>query len=365
MRDQGKLLSGIVIGVGLAYLLDPDRGARRRALLRDQTTRAGHRLAQGLDATARDLRNRAGGTAAEVRSRFRHDDADDTVLHERIRSAIGRVVSHPGAVLVDVQDGRVTLRGHVLEEEAAALRRTVRSVRGVSDVTDELSLHPDAENIPSLQGEGRAGAGGDRWGLGTRLAVGSIGAGLLARALEIPAVRRMAAGRSDQRTYDVQKAITVRAPIEEVWELWSNYENFPRFMRHLEEVRRTGERQSHWVARGPAGSTVAWDAVTTAWEPNERIAWRSVEGSSVENAGEVRFRSIGNDMTQVDVRMSYNPPGGAAGHAVAALFGSDPRRAMDEDMVRLKSLLEDGKTTADEGPVERDEVTGPGAREVW
>jgi uncharacterized membrane protein len=56
--------------------------------------------------------------------------------------------------------------------------------------------------------------------------------------------------------------------------------------------------------------------------------------------------------------MSYNPPGGAIGHAVAALFGADPKRAMDEDFVRLKSLLEIGKTRLPGGRVRREEIAG-------
>jgi uncharacterized membrane protein len=103
--------------------------------------------------------------------------------------------------------------------------------------------------------------------------------------------------------------------------------------------------------------SVEWDAVVTDWVPSQLIAWKSVEGSTVETAGRVRFEPTGDDRTEIDVQMSYNPPAGALGHAVATLFGADPKRAMDEDMVRLKSLLEEGKTRADE-PVRLDEVTG-------
>jgi hypothetical protein len=91
MRGQAKLIAGMVVGAGAMYLLDPDRGARRRSLLRDQGVHAGHKLGDGLAATARDARNRTIGAAAGLRSRFRRDEADDEVLHERIRSTIGRV----------------------------------------------------------------------------------------------------------------------------------------------------------------------------------------------------------------------------------------------------------------------------------
>jgi uncharacterized membrane protein len=183
---------------------------------------------------------------------------------------------------------------------------------------------------------------------------------VLARALTNLPARRLTGIGAGRRAIDLQKVINVAAPVDRVWELWSNYQNFPRFMAHLKEVRRSGEGQSHWVARGPAGTRIEWDAITTEWVPNEVLAWRSVEGSPVMNAGIVRFQPNPDGTTRIDVRISYNPPGGALGHAVAALFGTDPKRAMDEDMVRLKSLLEEGKASADEGQVGLDELTSQG-----
>jgi len=358
MRDQGRIAGALLIGVGLAYLLDPDRGARRRALVRDRAARAGQKLADGLDATTRDLRNRAGGTAAELRSRFRHEQVDDSVLHERVRSAIGRAVSHPGAIQVTVSDGTVTLRGQVLEHEIGGLIATAERVRGVSEVVNELDVHKTEAGVPSLQGAGRrqTRGGQESWNPATRIAVGAVGAGLLARALSLFPTTGSSQGGMRQWRIQVQKTMNVSAPVDRVWELWSNYENFPRFMSHLREVSRTGEGRSRWVAVGPGGASVSWDAVTTEWVPNERIAWKSVEGAAVENEGRVQFRPNPDGGTQVDVKMSYNPPGGAVGHAVASLLGTDPKRAMDEDMVRLKSLLEAGRTSADEGRVRLDEV---------
>ena len=138
MSDQGKLIGGLLVGAAVMYLFDPDRGARRRALVRDQAAHARHKLGDGLGATARDLSNRAKGTASELRSRFRQEAVDDTILHERVRSTIGHAVSHPGAIEVSVSDGRVTLQGSVLERDLDDLLRAVRRVAGVSDVVNEL-----------------------------------------------------------------------------------------------------------------------------------------------------------------------------------------------------------------------------------
>ena len=94
------ILGGLCIGAALMYFLDPDRGRRRRHLVRDQLVHAGRVSGDAVDATSRDLRNRARGVAAAARGRLRPGEADDAVVAERVRSAIGRVVSHPGAVTV-------------------------------------------------------------------------------------------------------------------------------------------------------------------------------------------------------------------------------------------------------------------------
>lgn len=378
MRRQEKLMRGIMLGAGAMYLLDPDRGARRRSLLRDRLVHAGHKFGDGVSATARDTRNRALGAVAELKSRLHEDIADDTVLHERVRSAIGRAVSNPGSISVTAFEGQVTLSGKVLASELDDLIWQVKQVRGVRDVRNELEMHRTADGASSLQREGPGpgqGSTPQSWAPAVRLALGTLGTllavkglrgtgrrggalagagvGLITRAIRNgPSVGSLTRAES----IEVQKTIRVSAPLEQVWEMWSNFEQFPRFMAHLGEVRRTYKNRSHWVAAGPAGMPVEWDAVVTEWIPNERIAWRSVEGSVVHTAGSVSFTSNPDGDIQIDVRMSYAPPAGTLGHAVAALFGADPKRAMNEDMLRLKSLLEEGKTTAEGEPVHLEEV---------
>jgi uncharacterized membrane protein len=387
MERQGKLIGGIILGAGGMYLLDPDRGTRRRSLLRDQLVHAGSKLEDGLAATARDTRNRAVGAAAELRSRFQHDQADDAVLHERVRSAIGRVASHPSAINVNAVDGQVTLSGPVLADEVDEVIKRVERVRGVREVRHELEVHRTANGVPALQGPGRRREQlpellQENWAPAIRVAMATIGGllvlrgvqsrglggstlsaagiGLLTRAITNLPARNLVGAGVGRRAVEVQKTITVAAPVEQVWQLWSNFEQFPRFMSHLREVRKVNENRSHWVALGPAGLPVEWDAIVTEWLPNELIAWKSVEGSTVETAGRVQFRPTPDGDTEIDVRLSYTPPAGALGHAVASLFGADPKQAMDEDMVRLKSLLEEGeaKTTSPTGSSRRSQRSG-------
>jgi osmotically-inducible protein OsmY len=152
MKGPAQLIAGMLLGAGAMYLLDPDKGARRRSLLRDRGVHTGHKLGDGLAATARDVRNRTEGAAAELRSRFRKDQADDEVVQERVRSAIGRVVTHPSAISVIVEQGRITLSGHVLADEVHGLLKQVKGVRGVEQVRNELEMHRTADGVPPFQG---------------------------------------------------------------------------------------------------------------------------------------------------------------------------------------------------------------------
>lgn len=153
----------------------------------------------------------------------------------------------------------------------------------------------------------------------------------------------------------VQKTLTIEAPIEQVFQFWSRFENFPQFMEHVLEVRSAGDR-SHWKVSGPAGAPIEWDAEVTEYIENRTIAWRSMEGSSVEHHGEVHFERAGDRATRISIHMAYLPPGGALGHAVAGFLQGDPKTLMDDDLLRLKSLLEQGKATAHSREVHIDEL---------
>jgi uncharacterized membrane protein len=141
----------------------------------------------------------------------------------------------------------------------------------------------------------------------------------------------------------VDESIVLNRPRWEVYRFWRNFENLPRFMDHLEDVAVLDERRSHWTAKGPAGSRVEWDAEIHNEIPNELIAWRSLEGSEVDNAGSVRFMPTENGDTEVRVVLRYDPPAGKLGAAVAHLFGEDPSRQVADDLRRLKQVVEVGE----------------------
>jgi uncharacterized membrane protein len=137
--------------------------------------------------------------------------------------------------------------------------------------------------------------------------------------------------------------IVNRSP-EEVYTFWRRFENLPRFMKHLESVNDLGNGRSHWVAKGPAGMSVEWDATIIADVPNEVITWRSLEGSDVDNAGAVRFQAApGGRGTIVKVNIQYNPPAGVIGATIAKLFGEEPEQQLDDDLRRFKQVMEVGE----------------------
>jgi uncharacterized membrane protein len=140
----------------------------------------------------------------------------------------------------------------------------------------------------------------------------------------------------------VEESITVNKPVAEVFRFWRNFENLPKFMNHLESVSMREGGVSHWVARGPAGTTVEWDARVINEIDNKLIGWQSLEGSTVSTAGSVNFRATDRG-TDIRVHLQYNPPGGKLGAAVAKLFGEEPGMQIREDLRRFKQLMETGE----------------------
>ena len=123
-NSNGKgwaLLGGLGLGALVMFLGDPQAGRRRRARLRDQATHAARKIHDGADVVARDARNRLDGLAALSRNgwqRHREPTPDDVILMERVRSALGRVTSHPHAIQVGAHDGHVVVSGVALSHES-------------------------------------------------------------------------------------------------------------------------------------------------------------------------------------------------------------------------------------------------------
>jgi len=366
------LLSAAVAGAVSMFFLDPAHGRRRRAVMRDRVASGMSRIDGATSVASRDLQNRARGLAHEFRARLTPEDVPDEILSERVRARLGAAVSHPGAIEVAALAGRVTLSGAVLEREYVRLLRMIWTVRGVVDIEDRLAVYERAAGVPALQGGGRLpeqrfGPWQQHWPPGVRVVMGALGSMLVLNALvgrrsglgflggagglaliarsgtNMPIDRLVGVRRPSM---ELQKCIEIAAPIEQVFETFSQLERFPQFMKHVREVHVRGDGTSQWVVEGPAGGTVSWEAVTTRLEPNRLIAWRTLPGSAVDHAGLLRFEPTEGG-TRVFVTMSYTPPAGALGHAVARLFGSDPKSELNDDLMRMKVFLETGRRAHD------------------
>ncbi len=377
---MNRLLLGGALGALAMYFLDPQSGRRRRARTRDRALHAGKVLGRAGRVTARDTAQRARGLVAGTRRLFqRSGEVADEALEARVRSALGRVVSHAHAVEVYAQEGHVTLAGPVLAHEARALVHGVRNVSGVRSVSDHLEVHESAEHVSALQGgKPRRGPRFEflqrSWSPAARLVAGALGAGMVARSFAEDGVRSVALGfggsallaraavNCDLRTLlglgegiTVQKVIHVDAAPGVVFGFWTDYQNFPRFMSKVREVHALAEHRSRWTVSGPAGVPVQWTAQVTRIVEDRLIEWRCTADSAVRHSGSVRFAANGAGGTRVMVRLSYLPPAGAFGHAVAVLFGADPKREMDADLLRMKSMIETGRAAHDAAqPVPRE-----------
>jgi uncharacterized membrane protein len=148
----------------------------------------------------------------------------------------------------------------------------------------------------------------------------------------------------------IQHAITINRPAEELYDFWRDFTNLPRIMDHVESVEVQAGNRSHWKVKGPAGSTVEWDAEITEDRPGELIAWRSLEGADVDNVGSVRFIPAPGDRgTVVKIDLAYDPPAGRVGAAVAKLFGRGPDQEIRSDLRPFKQLMETGEITTTRG----------------
>lgn len=185
-----------------------------------------------------------------------------------------------------------------------------------------------------------------------------VATGLISRALTgKPAVKLEKLGQKSRKRrtspvasagrgkgIKVEESVIINRPVVEVYRFWRNFENLPRFMDHLESVTVIDENTSHWVAKGPAGSSIDWDAVIHNEIDDELIAWRTLPGAEVSSAGSVHFTPVGDGATEVRVVLSYDPPAGRLGAAVAKLLGEEPSEQVSDDLRRLKQVMDAGET---------------------
>jgi len=288
MKGTLALVSGAGLGAGLMYLLDPERGDRRRSAFGESLACAVNDAAERFPGVASAAADAVFG-ARETMSRL---DAP------RIVSDLSARLDAPRRV-ADVREAA---------RRVSALRPAWRGGRFTL-----RRRHP----VSFLEGH--------RWAL-VGVAAGVIAAGMW--------------GLWRREQGQVRMATTVRAPIERVFDAWSRFEDFPRFMPMVAEVRPTGEDRWHWVIAGPAGTPIEFDSIVTQRDRPRLIQWTSADGSLVEHSGTARFRPTADDGTRVEITMSWRPVGDGIGESVAFMSGMDPEHALRDGLAGFKARLE-------------------------
>lgn len=231
------------------------------------------------------------------------------------------------------------------------------------DAFEDRSERGGKVNVGGLEraASGVGGLGLIAWGLARRslpgLLLAGVGAALAWRgysgrcqiysALGIDTARSATPHDYFTHGIHVEESVTINKPKEEVYRFWRSFENLPKFMKHLESVQVLGEGRSRWRAKAPAGQSVEWEAEIINEQEGELIAWSSLEGADVDNAGSVRFLDApGGRGTEIRVTIEYIPPAGRLGSWIAWAFGEEPSVQIAEDLRRLKELLESGEVGA-------------------
>jgi uncharacterized membrane protein len=254
-------------------------------------------------------------------------------------------------------------RIHAMTDDSMAMEieqaRAANAERTGERMSDRRNV-ADTERIVSVF----AGAGLIAFGATRRPAVAlatiAAGAGLIARGVTGHSALYEAA-HVDTRDQDtrrvlggdggihVTQTVLIVRQVQDVYAYWRDLRNLPRFMSHLQEVTPLNGLTSHWIARGPAGKRVEWDADIINEVENKVIGWRSLPGSEVVSAGSVNFRERRGWGTELRVKLQYEPAAGRPAAWLAWLLGADPSRTIREDLRRLKASLEAGEVPSVEG----------------
>ncbi|MGW2148389.1 SRPBCC family protein [Nonomuraea bangladeshensis] len=158
--------------------------------------------------------------------------------------------------------------------------------------------------------------------------------------------------RKARSPLQVRASITINKPRAEVYRFWRDLENLPTFMTHLESVRTLGGGRSRWRAKGPVVD-LEWEAEIIDERAGDLIAWRSVPGKGVRNAGLVSFTDgPGGRGTVVDVSLEYGMRGRKLAAAVARMLGEHPEQQVRDDLRRFKQVMETGEVVRSEGSPE-------------
>lgn len=377
MQSNFSFLGGIGAGVALMFLLDPVRGRRRRAVLKDQLIHQLNRAGKGVDVASRDLVHRAKGLVHEIRyeatSFLKPERVSDEVLISRVKSKIGRFATRPSAVEVLAHHGNVILRGEAFEDEIYDLLLVVSSIHGVENVQNELKLKPKWDFLEtsrtsseeplhvSSQKAVSARMSQRRLTPANRLLLGVLGTGValyswrtqrgvstLLRTLGAGIILRGLTNRNFgswfgvglQTPLVIRKTIHVQAPVQEVFSTWLDVHNAPQFVPNLKKVDVLDENHSKWLFQRMGAWEQSLDYHVLEKDENKLIVWRAEKNSRVRFEGRTRFTSEGINQTRLDIDLFYYPVFGYLGLSLGRAFEMSPKDFLEHTLVCFKGLIE-------------------------
>ena len=132
----------------------------------------------------------------------------------------------------------------------------------------------------------------------------------------------------------VEETIEVNVPVSTAYNQWTQFEEFPKFMEGVESVKQIDDTHLRWVAE-IGSKRHEWEAEITEQKPDQKIAWRSVQGHG--NSGTVTFEPISEIQTRITVVMEHETEGMV--ESLGSALGSDSRRVQG-DLERFKELVE-------------------------
>lgn len=361
-------LAGAALGAATMYFSDPRQGRRRRALLRDKLYSMSLDALDTRDATMRDLGNRIDGMRAKFWRAVegREPPPGENILCARLRTMLGRLVSHPHAITVTADGGHVVLSGAILAGERETLLAEAYKVPGVTAIEDRLSVYASPAGVPALQGRHRvasqaewqpalralAGAGGilGTFGLTRRSPGGWLlaGAGLAVLGRAVSALRQNGSRQEREQSsaaWHLERSIEVLATPEAVFDAWSDFENFPHFFTRVLTATPLDEQRSRWALQETAASRLEGNVMWRKRERPRMLAWHSEDNAAFALAGTVTLEPTRSG-TRVTLRLAMPPQPGAS--QAEDRMESDSRlykefgRELEKDLLRMKSFIESG-----------------------
>ena len=133
----------------------------------------------------------------------------------------------------------------------------------------------------------------------------------------------------------IAQSVDVKAPVRRTYNQWTQFESFPAFMDGVERVRQLGPTMTHWEIN-IGGVRREFDAQITEQHPDERVAWKSVEGP--EHGGVVTFHRLDDETTRVSLQMEYHPD--TLTEKAATVVGAVGHRVKG-DLERFKDFIEE------------------------